>query len=82
LLIIDPPLFEIFLGSRVCVTLQGILPYLRTVFQAPIQVFSLAVDPDMRYVLPVRRMYEERDRVVTGARQRDGDEVGTLARFD
>src|SRR5918992_276874 len=91
--IIFSPLFKIFFVSRVCVTLEGILPYLPTGVQAGGGVLQLAVaysqltiDPNVRHVLAPGGVDEVRDRIVArrelGGSQRHGDEIGALARLD
>src|SRR6202008_1123085 len=97
LLIIFPPVRKSFRESRVCVTLEGILPYLPTSVQAVrgrnqralylcVSHTQLAVDPDVSDVLAARGIDQVRDRVVArrklGRAQSDRDEGGALAGLD
>src|SRR5262249_45942678 len=86
--------FFVLEKSRVCVTLEGILPQLCELFQtgegawqqASLDHARFTAHPDVRDVLAARGIDEMRHRVVAGRElgraQRDGHEVGALSRDD
>src|SRR5262249_21924096 len=97
-LVIRSPLisscFFVFGESRVCVTLEGILPQVRELFQtgegawqqASLDHARFTAPPDVRDVLAAGGIDEMRHRVVAGRElgraQSDGREVGGLSGDD
>src|ERR1051325_2672902 len=100
LVIRSPPVFVVlwivlyFRKSRVCVTLEGILPQVRELFQtgegawqqASLGHARFTAHPDVRDVLAARGIDEVRHRIVAGRElgraQRHRREVGGLSRDD
>src|SRR5687768_8729972 len=87
--IIFPPLFERLFGSRVCGTLEGILPYLpagvqsrHLSFEGAVAHAQLAVHPYVRHILAPGGVNHVRDRVVAGTAHRKRDEIRALPGLD